>query len=79
LQGRPAAQAAGFPEEVFATFFDLHLSIFVRPPRREAPAPHHLPLTEVLDSARLLEWLFTRNVPPAERAAAFHVGKRIRE
>ena len=70
---------AGFPEEPFAAFFDLHLGVFVRPRRRETPPSYYLPLTEALDSERLLEWLFINKLPTAERAAAIRVGKRLRE
>ncbi|HEY0135952.1 MAG TPA: DUF262 domain-containing protein, partial [Nannocystis sp.] len=44
-----ALTGAGFPGEPFAAFFDLRLGTFVRPPRRDAPPSHYLPLTEVLD------------------------------
>ncbi len=74
-----ALTGAGFPDEPFAAFFDLHLGVFVRPPMRETPPSHYLPLTEVLDSASLIEWIIEHQVTAVERAAAIQVGKRIRE
>jgi len=67
----------------FAAFFDLDEAKFVAPPRaaqRAADPSRWLPLTEVLDSERLLEWLFTHAADnKARRERATQLGKRIRE
>ncbi len=67
----------GFPEEPFAAFYDLQKSQFRRLGKRETPAEHDLPLTEVLDSSRLVEWLVAH--PQFNRKSAAELGKRLRE
>lgn len=65
----------------FALYFDLDEAAFVPPPRDRVSDPsRYLPMTEVLDSERLMEWVF-RHAPdqPERRERAFTVGKRIRE
>lgn len=49
--------------------------------KRDRPGPHLIPLTEVLDSARLIGWLIEREAPAPEavKTAAIQLGKRIRE
>lgn len=69
----------GFPEEPFAAFFDLQQLRFFRPKRREQPQPHHLPLTEVLDSERLVRWMVENRDPAVDQQAAIRLGKRLRE
>lgn len=65
----------------FALYFDLDLVRFVRPPRNLAEDPSRwLPMTEVLDSERLMQWAFehvAKNLVRRERA--FTLGRRIRE
>lgn len=70
-----AIHGVGFPEEPFAAFFDLQERRFVRPPRREPVPPHYLPLTEVLDSGRLLRWLRKSQLSEELESRAFEVGK----
>lgn len=66
----------GFPDEPFAAFFDLKRREFVRPPRgREPPASHLLPLTEVLDSKRLLRWLRRSQLDEELESVAIELGK----
>lgn len=67
----------GFPEEPFAGFYDLQKGQFRRPGKRDTPAEHDLPLTEVLDSSRLVEWLVAH--PQYNRKLAAELGKRLRE
>lgn len=70
---------AAYPDEPFASFFDLQQQKFVRLKQREAPAPHYLPLTEVLDSERLMEWILEQKLAGEARTAAIRLGKRLRE
>jgi hypothetical protein len=67
----------GFPEEPFAAFYDLQKGQFRRLGKRDAAAEHDLPLTEVLDSSRLVEWLVAH--PQFNRKIAAELGKRLRE
>jgi hypothetical protein len=67
----------GFPEEPFAAFYDLQKGQFRRLGKRDSPAEHDLPLTEVLDSARLVEWLVAH--PQFNRKVAAELGRRLRE
>lgn len=69
----------GHPTEVFAAFFDLRQEKFVRLHKRDAPQSHHVPMTEVLDSERLIAWLLDNQVPEADRRAVIQLGKKIRE
>lgn len=70
---------AGHPSEPFAAFFDLQSEIFVHLSSREAPASHHVPMTEVLDSEKLIAWVIDRRLQESERKAVIQLGKRIRE
>ena len=70
---------AGHPEEPFAAFYDLQTRKFCRFGRRESPPPHALPLTEALDSSRLVEWLVAHHELGLDRQAATQLGKRLRE
>jgi len=67
----------GFPQESFAAFYDLQKGQFRRLGKRDTPAEHDLPLTEVLDSSRLVEWLVAH--PQFNRKTAAELGKRLRE
>jgi len=69
----------GHPTETFAAFFDLREEKFIRLPKREQPLPHHVPMTEVLDSEKLITWLLDNHVPEADRRTVIQLGKRIRE
>lgn len=69
----------GHPTEAFAAFFDLRQEKFVRLPKREAPQPHHVPMTEVLDSEKLIAWLLDSQNAEADRRTVIQLGKRIRE
>lgn len=65
-----------FPQEAFALYFNLREQKFVRP-RSHEQLEHWLPLTEVVDSERLMNWILEH--PTVDRALAISVGKRIRE
>lgn len=69
----------GFPTEPFAFFYDLESAKFKRLGKRDRPAATDLPLTEVLDSAKLVEWLLAHPELSAYRQAAIQLGKRMRE
>lgn len=70
---------SGFPEEEFALFFDVVKETFVRIPRSSRPPEDLVPLTEVLDSERLLIWLDDHREQVKDRRAVIKLGKRIRE
>lgn len=65
----------------FALYFDLDKPRFLAPPKdRTADSSRYLPMTEVLDSERLMQWVFQHTADqPERRERAFSVGKRIRE
>lgn len=67
----------------FALYFDLEQALFLPPPSlaaRSADPSRWLPLTEVLDSQRLMQWLLSKAPMPTQRTEhALQVGKRIRE
>ena len=69
----------GHPEESFAAFYDLKARRVRRLRAREAPSPQDLPLTEVLDSSRLVDWLVEHHDAGIDRQAAIGLGKRVRE
>lgn len=74
-----ALAGEGHPTEKFAAFFDLQIEKFVHLTAREEPQPHHVPMTEVLDSEKLFTWVIDRRLTEAERRAVVQLGKRIRE
>ena len=76
-----ALAGAAHPLDPFACHFDARQGRFVRLPTRDRPADHQIPLTEVLDSERLIHWILGREQPLAEdtRRAAIQLGKRLRE
>lgn len=65
----------------FALYFDLDEAKFVPPPKdRNADPSRYLPMTEVLESERLMQWVFQHTADqPERRERAFTVGKRVRE
>lgn len=65
----------------FALYFDLDQAAFVPPPpNREADPSRWLPMTEVLDSERLMQWVFTHTSDNKDRRErAFSLGRRVRE
>jgi len=71
--------------DAFALYFDLDLGVVVPPPPATLLKPdpsRWLPLTEVLDSERLMQWVFNHASAAqsdARRERAFQFGKRIRE
>lgn len=69
----------GFPEESFAAFYDLRARKFKRLGKRDIPAPYDLPLTEVLDSEKLVAWFYTRPEVREYFQSANQLGKRLRE
>lgn len=70
---------AGAPDDAFALWFDLIDGVVRQVSRGEVPA-ETLPLTEVVDSRRLVRWLVEHpQLSEAQREAAIGVGSRIRE
>ncbi len=67
----------GFPTEQFSFYFDLQTGKFVRPGRGGAVPDHWLPMTDVVDSERLLDWIAEH--PAIDRKLAISMGKRMRE
>ncbi len=67
----------------FALYFDLDEPNFIAPPppvKRNEDPTRWLPMTEVLDSERLLQWLLEKMPSSKERRdRAIQLGKRIRE
>lgn len=65
----------------FALYFDLDEAKFVAPPKdRSADPSRYLPMTAVLESEQLMQWVFQHTADrPKRRERAFTVGKRIRE
>lgn len=67
---------AGAPLEPFALFFDLSTGDVVSVPSSD-DEDRWLPMTEVLDSRRLLKWLLRH--PKADQDRAIDLGRRVRE
>ncbi|QCO00304.1 DUF262 domain-containing protein (plasmid) [Azospirillum argentinense] len=65
----------------FALYFDLDEAEFVPPPTDRAMDPsRYLPMTEVLEPERLMQWVFRYAADqPGRRERAFTVGTRIRD
>nr|WP_293182125.1 DUF262 domain-containing protein [Nannocystis sp.] len=74
-----ALAGAGHPSEPFAAFFDVREEKFVKLAKREEPQTHHVPMTEVLDSEKLIAWVIDHRVPESDRRAVIQLGKRLRE
>lgn len=68
---------AGYPKETFALYFDLEKATFVSPRRAGDVRSTWIPLTEIVDSERLLTWILDH--PNIDRKLAIRVGKRVRE
>lgn len=72
-------------EDGFAIYFDLDTVKFVKPPSAsqfQFDPSRWLPLTEVLDSEQLMQWVFKfakDGQHAVRRERAFQVGKRLRE
>ncbi len=68
-------------EDNFALYFDLDKSEFISPPKdRDVDPSRYLPMTDVLESEKLMQWVFRYTMnQPERRERAFTVGKRIRE
>ncbi len=77
--------AADPDEDAFALYFDLDAADFVIPPftnKRRADPARWLPMTVVLDSEKLMQWLFDHAADPSNRQrrdTAIQLGRRIRE
>lgn len=69
--------------DAFALYFDLDRIEFVSPPSvsaRSLDPTRWLPMTEVLDSEYLFQWLMAKSsINKVRRDRAFQLGKRIRE
>ncbi|MFN7960192.1 MAG: DUF262 domain-containing protein [Thermoanaerobaculia bacterium] len=61
--------------------FDLHNRLFAYGQERQCPAPRWLPVSETLDSSRLLRWAADKHLVQDKHQfdAALEVGKRLRE
>jgi Protein of unknown function DUF262 len=75
---------AAAPEaDEFALYFDLDTREIVVPPsvaQRRADSSRWLPMTNVVDSERLMRWVFDHvREQPSRRDLAFDIGKRVRE
>lgn len=68
----------GLGADTFSLYFDLASDRFVRLSRLRDVTNNHLPLTEVLDSERLLHWLRI-NGAKTDETRAIRLGKRLRE
>jgi hypothetical protein len=68
----------GLGADTFTLHFDLRDERFVRLVRASQVSAHHVPMTEVLDSERLLRWLLKAG-PEIDQTRAIRLGKRIRE
>jgi hypothetical protein len=68
----------GLGADTFTLYFDLNDERFVRLVRASQVLAHHVPMTEVLDSERLLRWLLKAG-PEIDQTRAIRLGKRIRE
>lgn len=74
--------ASGEDADEFALHFDLDEGEFAAPSsgKRDADASRWLPMTEVLDSERLIQWLLREAGANRERRdRAIQLGRRIRE
>lgn len=75
--------ADGPDVDEFSLYFDLDQHSIVVPPKqadRTADRGRWLPMTELVDSERLLSWAFEHlKDQPKRRELAFDLGKRIRE
>ncbi len=69
------------PTNTYSLYFDLETEGFRRPGTGAPVPPLWLPLHDVLDSERLLEWVHENRERLGEhlRKRAFRVGKRLRE
>lgn len=68
----------GLGRDPFSLHFDLEKAQFVRLGRTPEVMNNHLPLTEVLDSERLIRWLRTKDATTYE-SQAIRLGERLRE
>lgn len=77
----PSPTDYGKPPDDFEFYFDLEKDDFVRRPVRKVPPTTWLPMWEILDSARLLQWLrkFGAQLPAEAEARAITLGKVFRE
>jgi hypothetical protein len=68
-------------QDEFALYFDLDLARFLPPPPERGTDPSRwLPMTEVLESEKLMQWVFAHTTENKERRErAFTLGRRIRE
>ena len=69
----------GSGEDEFRLWFDLDSEEFVRESRTRSDSSRFLPLTEVLDSERLHQWVSEEGLSADRKRIAFRINKRIRE
>lgn len=66
-------------DDEFHLWFDLDDESFVRGARHRTDASRFLPLTEVIDSERLLQWVNEHGLSADRKKVAFRLNKRVRE
>jgi len=73
----------GSSDDEFRLWFDLESGTesgaFVREPQGRSDASRFLPLTEVLDSERLHQWVSQHSLSAERQKIAFRLNKRVRE
>jgi len=69
----------GTSEEEFRFWFDLDAEAFVRGSAARADPDRFVPMTEALDSERLLAWVAEHSLSQDRQRVAFRLSKRIRE
>lgn len=69
----------GTPQDQYSLWFDLDEEKFVRASTAKSDDRRYLPLTEVVDTERLHQWVGERELSTERRRAAFRLNKRVRE
>jgi hypothetical protein len=69
----------GVEPDDYSLFFDLDEERFVRASQGKKDPSRYLPLTEVVDSERLHQWVSRETLSPERRRTAFRLNKRVRE
>lgn len=63
----------------FSLWFDLDQEQFVRESQSKKDSDRFLPMTEVIDTEKLHEWVQEHSLSATRRKAAFRLNKRVRE
>lgn len=69
----------GSNPDPFKLWFDLDQHEFVKESRSKSEPDRFLPLTEVIDTERLHQWVQEHGLSPTRSKAAFRLNKRVRE